>query len=137
MMSPAWRGNVMRIPSSVGANTKVTPLRTIAPAPLRQPPDTSTAPSERMRIESPYGTAALPSGCISTGPAESGGPVASSAAGTFSPAPVVASGAGETVAGEGVEEVVGEAASVAAGVGGRRSDSGMPVFGRPGARSTQ
>src|SRR3954467_10512335 len=130
MMSPGWRGNVMRIPSSVGANTKVTPLRTIAPAPLRQPPDTSTAPSERIVIETPYGTAALPSGCISTGPAESGGPVASSDAGTFSPAPVVASGAGEDAA-------VAEAASVAAGVGGRSSDSGMPVLGRTGARSIQ
>ena len=51
--SPAWRGKVMRIPLSVGANTKVTPLRTMAPAPVRHPPLTSTAPSERICIESP------------------------------------------------------------------------------------
>src|ERR687888_359488 len=94
MTSPAWRGKVMRMPFRVGANTKVTPLRRIAPAPVRQPPCTATAPSERICIESPYGTAALPSGCMSTGPAESGGPDDSPDAGTWAAPAVVASGAG-------------------------------------------
>src|SRR4051812_8798033 len=122
MMSPAWRGNVMRIPSSVGAKTKVTPLRTIAPAPLRQPPDTWTAPSERMRIESPYGTAALPSGCISSGPAESGGPVDPAA-------DLVAPGDAPEVPGAPAEPAAWPAAP-ASGAGGYSSDSGTPVFGR-------
>ena len=80
---------------------------------------------------------------MSCGPAESGGPVESSDAGTWPAAAVVASGGAVAepepdAVSVGAEREPGDCpvASVElSGDGGRRSESGTPVLGRTGIRS--